>query len=220
MPTSLKTSLLIALLCASLASQESAPLNAPTVSLAPVPTATITRGKPSAIDLQFRVARGFHVNSNTPSEEYLIPTALKLDVPTDIVIGKITYPPGQDTSFAFAPDQKLNVYSGDFKVSVSVRPLVGMQPGKYVIHGNLKYQACDNAACYPPKQLPVQFDFKVVKGAVAARRNPAQSPHAHKLSREWNHTNAASCGFAPHGRVRDRAPHPQVRDPGSTLHNY
>jgi hypothetical protein len=149
--------------------------------MAPPAVATVTRGKPSVIDLQFRVAPGFHVNSNTPSQEYLIPTVLKLDVPTDIVIGKITYPPGHDTSFAFAPDQKLNVYSGDFKVSVSVRPLVGMQPGKYVIRGRLKYQACDNAACYPPKQLPVEFDFKVVKGAVASHaKNPAQSPHAHK----------------------------------------
>ena len=181
MPTSLKTtSLLIALLCAPLAAQESARSKAPTVSMAPVATPTITRGKPSAIDLQFRVAPGFHVNSNTPSQPYLIPTVLKLDVPTDVVIGRVTYPPGHDTSFAFAPDQKLNVYSGDFEVTVSVHPLARMQPGKYVIHGDLRYQACDNAACYPPKRLPVQFDFRVVKGAAPARRNPAQSPHVHR----------------------------------------
>jgi hypothetical protein len=50
-----------------------------------------------------------------------------------------------------------------------------------MIHGQLKYQACDKAACYPPKTVPVKFEIKVAKGAASApRRNPAQSPHAHR----------------------------------------
>jgi hypothetical protein len=43
----------------------------------------------------------------------------------------------------------------------------------------MRYQACDNAACYPPKQLPVQFEVKVVKAPRATAKNPAQSPHVH-----------------------------------------
>jgi hypothetical protein len=179
MPSLKKTWLLLALLGASLAAQEPAAKKSPTITMSPAPVATVPRGKSSAVDLHFRVAPGFHVNSNTPSEEYLIPTALKLDVPTDIVIGKIIYPPGEDASFAFAPDQKLNVYSGDFTLSVLVRPLAGVLPGQYRVHGQLKYQACDNRSCYPPKQLPVEFGVKVVKGPSAGRRNPAQSPHVH-----------------------------------------
>jgi hypothetical protein len=52
--------------------------------------------------------------------------------------------------------------------------------GKYVVRGTLKYQACDNSACYPPKQLPVSFDVKIAKAPAAPRKNPAQSPHAHQ----------------------------------------
>ena len=48
-----------------------------------------------------------------------------------------------------------------------------------MIRGELKYQACDNAACYPPKKLPVQFEVKVIKGPPPHRRNPGQSPHVH-----------------------------------------
>ena len=37
------------------------------------------------------------------------------------------------------------------------------------------------AACYPPKQLPISFEIRVLKAAAeSVRRNPAQSPHAHK----------------------------------------
>jgi hypothetical protein len=140
---------------------------------------SIYRGRPSTIELPFRVAAGYHINSNRPSQEYLKKTELKLDAPTDIAIEKITYPQGEDRSFPFAPDEKLNVYTGDFAVKVVVRPLKTVLPEKYAIHGTLKYQACDNAACYPPKQLPISFEVKVLKTPPQRRKNPGQSPRLH-----------------------------------------
>lgn len=152
---------------------------APSVSMAMVGPLTAQRGKQSKITLNFRVARGFHINSNTPKDEFLIPTALKMDPPTDIVLGKIEYPDGEDVSFPFSPDTKLNVYSGDFTINLMVHPLVSVVPGRYAMRGVLRYQACDNAQCFPPKTLPVNFDVKVVKEPPAPRRNPRQTPHVH-----------------------------------------
>ena len=149
------------------------------VSMEPAALTLIDRGHPGVVELQFRVTRGFHINSNQPKQEYLKKTELKLDAPTDIVIGRITYPAGEDRSFPFAPNEKLSVYSGDFAVGVTVRPLRSVLPAKYAVHGFLKYQACDNAACYPPKQLPVTFEVKITKGQAPRKKNPAQSPHAH-----------------------------------------
>jgi Disulphide bond corrector protein DsbC len=165
--------------CALLPGQEPPGKKIPSITLLPVPVASVTRGKANAVELSFRVDRGFHVNSNQPSAEYLIPTTLKLDPPTDIAIGKTTYPPGQEMSFAFAPDDKLSVYTGDFTLSVNIRPLSSVLPSKYEIRGSLRYQACDNAACYPPKSLPVRFEVKVVKAPPPPRKNPAQSPNIH-----------------------------------------
>ena len=152
----------------------------PVVSMAPAPMVTITQGKAGPVPLSFRVTHGYHINSNKPKSEFLIPTALKIGATTDIVIGGITYPDGHDMSFAFAPDEKLSVYTGDFQLDVSVRPLHSVQPGKYIVRGTLKYQACDNAACYPPQQLPISFDVRIGKAAPPARKNPAQSPNSHK----------------------------------------
>ena len=152
---------------------------APSVSIAPVPLVTAPRAAQTMVSLNFRVASGFHINSNTPKSEFLIPTALKMDIPTDIILGKIGYPEGKDLTFPFSPDEKLNVYSGDFTIKVGVHPLRAVVPGKYVMHGVLRYQACDNAQCFPPKTLPVSFDVKVVKEPPTPHRNPAQSPHLH-----------------------------------------
>jgi hypothetical protein len=151
----------------------------PSVSLVSAPLPSIVRGQPGNVDLRFHIASGFHINSNKPSEEFMIPTALRMDATTDIVIGKINYPDGQDVAFEFAPDQKLSVYSGNFTVGVTVRPLHTVPPGKYAMRGSLKYQACDNRACYPPKQLPVEFEVRVVKAPATHGHRPAQSPHAH-----------------------------------------
>jgi hypothetical protein len=150
------------------------------VTMAPVPVAGVVQGKPTTVPLVFRVASGYHINSNQPKSEFLIPTALKVGANTDIVIGKITYPEGQDMSFAFAPDEKLNVYTGDFTVGITVHPMHTASTGKYMIRGTLKYQACDKVACYPPKQLPISFDVKIAKAPAAARKNPAQSPDVHQ----------------------------------------
>lgn len=152
---------------------------APSVTMAPVGTVTATRTAQTKVNLNFRVVSGFHINSNTPKSEFLIPTALKMDLPTDIVLGKIDYPDGQDLSFPFSPGETLNVYTGDFTIALNVHPLRSVVPGKYVMRGVLRYQACDNAQCFPPKTLPVHFEVKVVKEAAQRRRNPAQSPHVH-----------------------------------------
>jgi hypothetical protein len=152
---------------------------APSVTIAPVGLVTAPRAAQTLVNLNFRVAHGFHINSSKPKSEFLIPTALKMDVPTDIILGGIDYPAGKDLSFPFSPDETLNVYSGDFTIAVAVHPMHSVVPGKYVMHGVLRYQACDNAQCFPPKTLPVRFDVKVVKEPPGPRHNPAQSPHVH-----------------------------------------
>ena len=174
-----KTALLILISAAALVAQDSLGKKAPSVTQSPAPPTTVIRGKATNVELRFHIGSGFHINSNKPAAEYLIPTTLKLDVPTDIVVGKITYPAGEEMSFAFAPDEKLSVYTGEFNLLVQVRPLASMLPGKYEIRGRLRYQACDKAACYPPKQLPVDFEVKVIKAPLPPKKNPAQSPHAH-----------------------------------------
>jgi hypothetical protein len=153
----------------------------PSVTLVSAPLATVPRGQAGVVKLRFHIGNGYHINSNKPKEEFLIPTALKLDAPTDIVITKTTYPTGEELSFDFDPNEKLSVYTGDFIVSVGVRPLKDVVQGKYAVHGTLKYQACDNRACYPPKTLPVDFEVKVQKASSkAAIHGNRQSPHVHK----------------------------------------
>ncbi len=163
--------LALVLAASSLWAQEGFGTKAPSVTMAPPAAVAVRAGSLGKATLQFRVAEGFHINSHQPKSEFLIPTNLKLDAVTNIAVEKTTYPTGEDMSFAFDPGEKLNVYAGDFEVEVVVKPLAGVTPGKYTFHGTLRYQACDNAACYPPKNLPVNFEVEVA----GAKQSPRHS---------------------------------------------
>jgi hypothetical protein len=115
----------------------------------------VTAGKRSVLELHFRVLDGFHVNSHTPKSELLIPTQITLQPAAKVKTESLDYPAGTSYSFSFDPSEKLDVYSGEFTVKL---PVVA-EAGAHTVDGTLRYQACDHAACYPPKSLPVQVIF-------------------------------------------------------------
>jgi len=114
----------------------------------------VKAGKKSVVELHFKVGDGFHVNSHTPKSELLIPTAITLKAVGGVTASPAEYPAGTAYSFSFEPGEKLDVYTGVFTVKV---PMV-VEAGAHTVDGVLRYQACDNAACYPPKSLPVQVN--------------------------------------------------------------
>jgi hypothetical protein len=115
----------------------------------------VTAGKRSVLQLNFRVVDGFHVNSHTPKSELLLPTQISFQPAAGVRAEAVEYPAGTSYSFSFDPSEKLDVYSGAFIVKL---PVVA-EAGTHTVDGTLRYQACDHAACYPPKSLPVQVIF-------------------------------------------------------------
>jgi Disulphide bond corrector protein DsbC len=115
----------------------------------------VTAGKRSVLELHFRVMDGFHVNSHTPKSDLLIPTRIELQPAAGVKAEALEYPAGTTYSFSFDPTEKLDVYTGAFTVKL---PVVA-EAGTHTVDGTLRYQACDHAACYPPKSLPVQVIF-------------------------------------------------------------
>jgi len=116
---------------------------------------TIPAGRRAELELRFKVVPGYHVNSHTPKSPYLIPTVLTLQAADGVKTDALQYPAGKPYSFAFDPADKLDVYVGDFSVML---PVVAA-PGGHALDATLRYQACDNASCYPPRNLPIKILF-------------------------------------------------------------
>ena len=154
--------LLLALVLAQIAAAQEPGQTVPTVEVAPVGKVQVKAGAITRVELDFRIGSEFHINSNKPHSELLIPTTLRLNTTDPIRIASVTYPAGQDMSFPFAPNDKLSVYSGDFAITTAVKALPSAINGTYSVSGELHFQACDRSACYPPKSIPVKFEVTVV----------------------------------------------------------
>ncbi|WP_419804419.1 protein-disulfide reductase DsbD N-terminal domain-containing protein [Terriglobus sp.] len=115
----------------------------------------VAANKPATVLLHFHVDPGFHINSHTPKSEMLIPTRIAIGEGDGIKVQTVDFPAGQPYSFSFEPQTKLDVYTNDVVLTAHVVA----QPGQRTLIAVLKYQACDAAACYPPKTLPVEQPF-------------------------------------------------------------
>lgn len=154
---------LLALLMAGALAQEGLTPKAPIVIAIPPEPVAVAPGGSVRVELRFRVSPGYHINSSKPRSEFLIPTRLTLSPPASLTPGAVVYPEGKDLSFAFSPKEKLNVYAGEFTVRAELRALGSVPVGSYKVPGELRYQACNDRACFPPTRLPVEFEVTVRK---------------------------------------------------------
>ena len=112
---------------------------------------TVPTGKPSAVALHFRVAQGLHVNSHTPSGDYLIPTTFSIPDGAGARLEAVNYPTGTMISLPIDPKTKLSVYTGEFAITARIVATAG----NHTVQTKLRYQACDQNQCLPPKTISV-----------------------------------------------------------------
>ena len=115
---------------------------------------TVPAGKVSKVSLHFRIAQGLHINSHTPREEYLIPTAFSIPEGAGVRLDGAVYPAGTDFALPLDPKMKLSVYTGEFTIEARIVATAG----DHLVEAKLRYQACDNNACMPPKTITAAID--------------------------------------------------------------
>ena len=117
------------------------------------------RGQQFTARLALHLRSGFHVNSNTPAEDWLIP--LKLTWATGpLAIEQVTYPKPQSEKTEFSP-KPLLVFSGDFEIQTRFKASPNVPSGLTSVVGKLRYQACNSRECLPPKTIEVKLPVNV-----------------------------------------------------------
>jgi len=92
----------------------------------------------------------WHVNSNTPLEDYLIPTTLTLELPAGWSGDPPLYPAHREARFAFS-EQPVAVYDGRFEITATVRRAAGAADGP--VRGVVEAQACNDRVCLAPAEV-------------------------------------------------------------------
>jgi Disulphide bond corrector protein DsbC len=109
--------------------------------------------------LKAELQPGFHVNSNMPGDDYLIP--IKLTWNKDpLEAGQVTYPKPQMEKLSFSPNP-ISVYTGAFEIGTRFKAPAGAMPGMAFMNGKLRYQACNNKECLPPRTVDVRVTLDI-----------------------------------------------------------
>jgi thiol:disulfide interchange protein DsbD len=132
----------------------------------------LVAGRPFRLAVVAEIQAGWHVNSHTPKEDYLIPTAVSLAPAPGLRFDAPAYPKHVERKFAFS-DQPLAVYEGKtvFTISGTVDP--GAAPGPRALVATVFYQACNDAQCLPPAKADAKATMDVAPaGTVVKPANP------------------------------------------------
>ena len=111
------------------------------------------------VELQLKIAVGWHINANPTGQDYLIPTTVAADANAPVEIVDIAYPKGRTTRFGFS-DQPLNIYEKNLTIPLRLRQKPNVTRKKNVpITLKLTYQPCNDTECLFPETLDVSLEL-------------------------------------------------------------
>lgn len=119
----------------------------------------VKKGATVEVKLTATLNTGFHLNSHTPTEDYLIPLTLKWEGPLEAV--DVVYPTPQMEKYSF-DDKPLSVLTGQFPLVTKFKAPASASPGPVTLNGKIRYQACNNNSCFAPKTVPVTLTMQVL----------------------------------------------------------
>lgn len=116
------------------------------------------RNETAVARLKVHVAPGYHVNTDKPKDAYLIP--LKLTWSADpLSVESIEFPKPESHTIPGQPP--LVVFSGDFEIVTRFKVAGNAPGGPALASGKLRYQACNDRMCLPPKTIEVPLTVEV-----------------------------------------------------------
>jgi DsbC/DsbD-like thiol-disulfide interchange protein len=127
------------------------------------------RGRTLQAAVVLDIPSGFHINSNRPLAKFLIPTSLKIEASGGIQVGAVSYPRAVIRSFSFSPD-KLSVYEGRAVLRFNVTVPANFQTGVTELRVRVKYQSCNDEACFPPATRTISMPIAVVGASESVKR--------------------------------------------------
>jgi hypothetical protein len=110
--------------------------------------------------VRLRIADGYHVNANPPSDKFYVGTEIKAEPQGGIRPGKPVYPPGESKKFQFS-DAPLSVYEGEAVIRLPLFAAADSTKGRQNFSARIRVQPCNDEACLPPRDVAASIPVVV-----------------------------------------------------------
>ena len=128
----------------------------------------VIAGTEYKIGVKVNIDPKWHINSNKPYEDFLIPSVLSIDTAAGFSITKIKYPKSLDRKLSFS-DKPLSVFENEIYVGALVKAPANIKPGTYKLAVTFEYQSCDDKTCLPPNSVSDTLSIEVVDKQAAVK---------------------------------------------------
>ncbi|RKX22855.1 MAG: hypothetical protein DRP35_00940 [Candidatus Zixiibacteriota bacterium] len=122
-------------------------------------------GKSYQAVLVANVSPGWHINSATPYENWLIAATIEFDTLDGITPHSILYPKPEDEILL---DEKFSVYSGKTIIPFEISFSENLPNGEYTLPIKLNFQPCNNKECRAPETKTANLKLIVGEEGVYA----------------------------------------------------
>jgi len=131
---------------------------APEIEATLIVPVSVTAGTQAVIDVELALGSEWHVNSHTPTFDYLIPTEVRI-APSSGTVGAVRYPAPVERRFEFS-DEPLSVYEGmvHFRAELEVP---ADARGEIAVEAVVSFQACNQHQCLAPRDVALSGVVRV-----------------------------------------------------------
>jgi thiol:disulfide interchange protein DsbD len=116
------------------------------------------------VNVKATVQEGFHINANKIADEDLIPTTVSI-TEGDFKLTKVNWPAAKTFKFSFS-ETELQVFANSFTIGLNLKAKKDIKLGKYEVKGTVHYQACNDKACFAPRDAEFTAAFTLKEDTV------------------------------------------------------
>lgn len=114
------------------------------------------RGRSVQGNVVMEIPSGLHVQSSRPLDKFLVPTKLEIEAQQGVRVSAPVYPRAVLRSLKFSKG-KVSVYEGRALIRFNVTIPANFGGNSAELKGRLRFQACNDDACFPPVTREVKI---------------------------------------------------------------
>jgi thiol:disulfide interchange protein DsbD len=154
-------------------------------------------GSEFGITINIKIDSLWHINSNKPYDDFLIPSSLSVNTTSGFTLARINYPAPVDRKLSFS-DKPVSVFEKNITLSAVVKTPDDLKPGSYKLPVIFRYQSCNDKSCLPPNSASDTLMIEIAgsgKTANVVTQNISQDvPNGRDIN---NKTNSVSTTINP-----------------------
>jgi len=115
------------------------------------------------------VEKGWHINANPPEPDNMIPTQVTVASKVDLKQLETTYPAGKKLAVEVFPEP-VSVYEGQVEIRGEIEVPTGAGGKTDDLEFQIRYQACNDKTCLPPKTMKLANKMEIAKSGTAVKQ--------------------------------------------------